>query len=84
MKKIPVFESEVTLKTLREINDITQEELAKRLGTRKQVISLWETRSKVPRLDNAVMLAKELKVSLKVLCRSLGIDTAGIPDDSPN
>lgn len=83
MKPVIRIESDITLRTLREAVSITQEELAASLGTSKQLVSLWERRVKIPRLDNAVALARRLNVSMKDLCLALGIDVSNIPDDLP-
>ncbi|ARI81655.1 hypothetical protein C789_4904 [Microcystis aeruginosa FACHB-905 = DIANCHI905] len=47
-------------------------------------INSWVAKKKNPRLDNALVLCRELGISLKTLAQSLGLDTTGIPDDSPN
>lgn len=74
---------ELTLKTLREHRQLTQDEISDLLGVSRQMISYWETRRKIPRFDNAIALAAELGVSLKTLARSMGLDVTGIPDDVP-
>ena len=72
---------EITLKTLRQSLDISQEQLARRVNVSFRSISDWETKKSIPRIDNAALLARELGVSLKTLYRAFGIDITGIPDD---
>ncbi|MFL9458942.1 helix-turn-helix transcriptional regulator [Tolypothrix bouteillei VB521301_2] len=71
----------LTLKALRERLDLTQEELSRRLNLSFRTIGDWETGKKIPRLDNAVALARELGISLKTLARAFQLDVGGIPDD---
>jgi transcriptional regulator with XRE-family HTH domain len=78
------YESATTLKQLIEQAKISQRELSKRTGIAEVTINSWVARKKIPRLDNALILCRELGVSLKTLSVSIGLDTAGIPDDSPN
>lgn len=82
MKSSP--ESIPTLKQLIECANTTQRELSKRTGVAEVTINSWVAKKKIPRLDNALVLCRELGVSLKTLSQSLGLDTGGIPDDSPN
>lgn len=81
--KVP-HESEKTLKQLIEAKSTTQRELSKRTGIAEVTINGWVAGKYVPRLDNALLLCRELGVSLKTLAESIGLDTSGIPDDSPN
>ncbi|MBD2770704.1 helix-turn-helix domain-containing protein [Iningainema tapete] len=74
-------QQEPTLKTLRESQQLTQEELSRRLNLSFRTIGDWETGKKIPRLDNAVALARELSVSLKTLARAFRLKVDGIPDD---
>jgi transcriptional regulator with XRE-family HTH domain len=75
-------ERQPTLKTLRERANLTQPELSNRIGVGIRIISDWESGRKVPRFDNAVALARELGVSLKVLAKAMQINVEGVPDDS--
>jgi transcriptional regulator with XRE-family HTH domain len=72
---------EATLRVLRESSQLTQEELSRKLGLSTRVISSWETGKKIPRFDNAVALASELRVSLKTLAKAFGLDVSNIPND---
>lgn len=74
--------SVLTLKELIAKTNITQRELAKRTGLSERTINEWVAGKYIPRLDNALILCRELGVSVKTLSASIGLDTAGIPDDS--
>jgi transcriptional regulator with XRE-family HTH domain len=76
-------QDQLTLKALRESTKLTQEQLSRRLHLSFRTVGDWETRKKIPRFDNAVALARELGVSLKVLARAMQLDVEGIPDDEP-
>jgi transcriptional regulator with XRE-family HTH domain len=71
----------VTLKALRELANYSQKEISQRVGVNYSAYQAWESGRSVPKFDNAVMLARELNVSLKTLAQSMGQDTAEIPDD---
>ncbi len=74
----------LTLKQLIAKSNITQRDLAKRTGISERAINEWVAGKYIPRLDNAIVVSRELGVSLKTLALSLGLDITGIPDDSPN
>lgn len=74
--------SVLTLKQLIERANTTQRDISKRTGISEVTINSWVARKKVPRLDNALVLCRELGVSLKTLASSMGYDVDGIPDDS--
>ena len=76
-------QSETTLKTLRQELELSQEELGRRLNLSYRTIAEWESRRNIPRFDNAIALARELGVSLKVLAKAMRLDVSGIPDDQP-
>jgi transcriptional regulator with XRE-family HTH domain len=59
---------------------ITQRQLSKELNIAEVTLNTWVAGKKMPRFDNAVILAKRLNVSLKVLAASMRIDTEGLPD----
>lgn len=56
-----------TLKKMRKERGLSQEELAERLGTSKQVISRYESGQRIPKISMAYQLAKVLGVSLEEL-----------------
>jgi transcriptional regulator with XRE-family HTH domain len=74
-------ENQLTLKALRESVNLTQPELSRRINVGIRIISDWESGRKIPRFDNAVALAKELGISLKVLAKVMGLDSSKVPDD---
>ena len=55
------------LKQLRQERGLSQEELAARLGTTKQVISRYETKKRIPRLSVVADYAQKLGVPLSAL-----------------
>jgi transcriptional regulator with XRE-family HTH domain len=75
---------EVTLKSLIESSGHTQESFAKNIGLSRSAITYYIAGQKLPRADHFFKMAKLLGVSPKTLAQSMGINTAGIPDDSPN
>jgi transcriptional regulator with XRE-family HTH domain len=70
-----------TLKALRESVQLTQPELSRRMNVGIRIIGDWERGARTPRFDNALLLARELGVSLKTLARAMRFDVTGIPDD---
>lgn len=58
------------IRNLRRENDMSQDELADKLGVSRQSISLWETGQTQPSLDNIVSLASIFNVSTDMLLRS--------------
>ncbi|MBD2127682.1 helix-turn-helix domain-containing protein [Microcoleus sp. ZQ-A2] len=70
-----------TLKALRESVNLTQPELSRRINVGIRIIGDWESGRKIPRFDNAVALAGELGVSLRVLAKVMGLDVSKIPND---
>lgn len=73
-----------TLKTLRLREDMTQAQLAQKLGLTKSVISAYETGLRLPSYDALIHVSKIFKVSTDYL---LGVesqhdlDLSGISDD---
>lgn len=55
------------LKAFRESNGLSQEELAKILGTSKQVISRYETNQRSPKIDTVAEYARRLNISISDL-----------------
>ncbi|EDX73288.1 hypothetical protein MC7420_1084 [Coleofasciculus chthonoplastes PCC 7420] len=50
------------------------------MGVSERQIYDWENGVKLPRVDRAVALARELGVSIQTVCSALGIDVTGVPD----
>ncbi len=73
--------SEVTLKSLIESSGYTQESFAKNVGLSRSAVTYHIAGQKLPRVDHFFKMAKLLRVSPKVLARSIGLDISGIPDD---
>ena len=55
------------LKELRKENKLSQEQLAEKLNISRQAISKWESGKAYPDIDNLILLAKILEVSLDEL-----------------
>lgn len=55
------------LKELRQEKHIGQEELAKRIGVSKGLISLWENGLREPKMSNIMAIAKFFDVSVDYL-----------------
>jgi transcriptional regulator with XRE-family HTH domain len=72
---------ETTLKGLIEQAGTNQRKLSKECGIAEVTINAWVAGKYSPRLDNAILVAKALGVSLKSLAKSMGMDTKGVPDD---
>lgn len=69
------------LKSLRIQNDLTQEQLAKKLGLTKSVISAYETGLRMSSYDVLIMIAKIFKVTTDYLLgleRKEEIDLSGL------
>jgi transcriptional regulator with XRE-family HTH domain len=71
----------ITLKALRELANYSQKEISQRVGVNYTAYQAWEVGRSVPKFDNAVILARELNVSLKTLAKSMGQDTTELRDD---
>lgn len=74
-------EKKSPLRLLREAAELTRSELGRRIGVTERQIYDWENGIKLPRVDRAVALARELGVSIETVCRALGIDVNGVPED---
>lgn len=80
------METRDVLKSLREQNHLTQEELAQRVMVTRQAVSRWETGETQPNTDTLLLLSKEFGVSVNTLLgspRQLFCQCCGMPlDDS--
>lgn len=63
----------MNIRQLREANDMTQEELAKKLGVKPPAVSKWERGLAYPRMDNVARMAEIFGVSMDVV---MGIKSA--------
>ncbi len=71
------------MRLLREAAELTRTELGRRIGVSERQIYDWENGIKLPRIDRAVALARELGVPLQTVCRALGTDVTGLVEDKP-
>jgi transcriptional regulator with XRE-family HTH domain len=76
--------TEKPLKALIKEAGITQKELANRLGVNYSAVKFYVSGVNRPSIDIFADICKILNQSPKAVMQALGIDTAGIPDDSPN
>jgi len=74
-------EKEQTLKTLIEAANTTQRQLSRDTNIAEVTVNSWAVGKKVPRLDNAALVAGQLGVSLRVLAKAMNIDVMRIPAD---
>jgi transcriptional regulator with XRE-family HTH domain len=74
-------EKEQTLKTLIEAANTTQRQLSRDTKIAEVTVNSWAVGKKVPRLDNAALVAGQLGVSLRVLAKAMNIDVTRIPAD---
>ena len=70
------------LKTLREKNGLTQEQVAQRVMVTRQAVSRWETGETQPNTDTLKLLSREFDVSINTLLgspRQLICQCCGMP-----
>lgn len=72
---------EITLKGLIEQAGTTQRQLSRDSGIAEVTINSWVAGKYSPKLDNAAVIAAQLRVSLRTLAKALQIDTSLIPGD---
>lgn len=60
------------LYTLRKKNNLSQEQLAEKLGVSRQAISKWESGASLPEIENLIMLSKCFNVSIDYLVKEEG------------
>ena len=72
----------MTLRNLRESAGYSQSKLSKQIGVSQSAIQWWEVGKREPTISNVAALAKTFNVSLKTICKSIGVDLTGIPDES--
>lgn len=72
------------LTQLRKDKELSQEELASRLGVSRQAVSKWERGESAPDLDNLVALAELYGCSLDQLVHTSSVETGpdAIPEDA--
>lgn len=74
-------DQEKTLRKIREEHGYSQEQLAGRIGITKNAYAHYEAGKAEPKLSNFLKIAKELKIPLKSLAKSMGYDISEIPDE---
>ena len=57
------------LYTLRKKNNLSQEQLAEKLGVSRQAISKWESGASLPEIENLIMLSECFNVSIDYLVK---------------
>lgn len=76
------METKNILKSLREKNGLTQEQLAQRVMVTRQAVSRWETGETQPNTDTLKLLSREFDVSINTLLgspRQLICQCCGMP-----
>jgi transcriptional regulator with XRE-family HTH domain len=76
-----INDPEITLKGLIEQAGTTQRQLSRDSGIAEVTINSWVAGKYSPKLDNAAVVAAQLRVSLRTLAKALQIDTSLIPGD---
>jgi transcriptional regulator with XRE-family HTH domain len=74
-------EKEETLKSLIEAARTTQRQLSRDTNIAEVTINTWAVGKKIPRLDNAALVAGQLGVSLRVLAKAMNVNVTKIPGD---
>lgn len=69
---------------LRKAHNLSQEELAERLGVSRQAISKWERAESSPDTDNLIALAKLYNITLDELVQGTAASTPVEPGDADN
>ena len=66
------------LVTLRKLKNMTQEDIAEKIGVSRQSVAKWETGETVPDLDKCKILAEIFEVSLDDLANYESEDSMGM------
>ncbi len=69
------------IKKYRKENNLSQDELAEKLGVSRQSISLWETGQTQPTIENIIALSRIFNVSTDSILDNDG--GAGTPEEDP-
>jgi len=75
------MKGENRLNELLKERNLTQQQLADRMGVKQPVVAKWCRSNSDPKTSTLVRLARELGVSFRELIHYLGEDVTGIPDD---
>lgn len=76
------MEMQDILRNLREKNNLTQEQLARRVMVTRQAVSRWENGETQPNIETLKLLSKEFNVSINALLgspRQLVCQCCGMP-----
>ncbi|MBC2262790.1 helix-turn-helix transcriptional regulator [Listeria sp. FSL L7-0091] len=57
------------IKQLRKGNELSQEELAEKIGVSRQAISKWETEKSFPDIENLLIISEVFKINLDELIK---------------
>ena len=68
---------EMNIKQLREQRDMTQEELANRLGVKYPAVSKWERGMAYPSMNTVIKMAELFQVSMDVVLGLAPIPSSG-------
>lgn len=74
-------ENEETLKNLIEAARTSQRQLSRDIHIAEVTVNTWVAGKKIPRFDNAALVAGQLGVSLKTLAKAMRVDVTDIPGD---
>ncbi|MEG5234326.1 helix-turn-helix transcriptional regulator [Microcoleus sp. AT9b-C3] len=74
-------ENEETLKNLIEAARTSQRQLSRDINIAEVTVNTWVAGKKIPRFDNAALVAGQLGVSLKALAKAMRVDVRDIPGD---
>jgi transcriptional regulator with XRE-family HTH domain len=70
-----------TIQELMAEMNITQAQLAHKLGISTNSVNAWFRGKAIPKADNFLAMCRELNMSPKQMAKWLKLDTSGIPDD---
>ena len=54
------------LKRIRKENNLSQEQLAERLGVSRQSVSKWESNQAYPEMEKLIQISKMLKIIIEI------------------
>jgi DNA-binding XRE family transcriptional regulator len=70
-----------SLRFLRERSGYTRPQVRQFIGVSERRQADWESGDALPNLENAISLARLYQISLKEVCRVIGLDVSGVPPD---
>ncbi|WP_375471063.1 helix-turn-helix domain-containing protein [uncultured Nostoc sp.] len=74
-------EDKSPLRLLREQAGLTRPEVKHLIGVSERRQADWESGKAMPSIENVIALCRLYKVSMKTMCKSLGVDVTGVPND---